>query len=113
MAIGLGSLGLLWPLTGLLGLTDLLGAATRSAVLVIIIGATWIGVVGLGRLARPVVMLALTGLVAGTLMALAAMTLGDVSGGRIGLVAIWTIVGQALLGTVAGVLALGVQKVRA
>lgn len=112
LVIGLGSLGLLWPLTGLLGLTDLLGGAVRSALLLFIIGATWVGVVGLGRLARPVMTLVLTGVVAGIFMALAAVLLGDAGGARAILVAIWTIAGQGLLGTITGLLALSVQRVR-
>ena len=113
LVIGLGSLGLLWPLTGLLGLTDLLGGAPRVFLLLGIIGGTWVGVVGMGRLARPIATLTLAGVLAGVFITLTAVILGDASGGRSLMVAIWTIAWQSLFGVVAGALALAVQRVRA
>lgn len=113
LVIGLASLGLLWPLTGLLGLADLLGGATRAFLLLVIIAMTWVGVVGMGRLARPIATLALAGVMAGIFITLTAVILGDISGGRSVMVAIWTISWQSLFGVVAGALALGVQRVRA
>lgn len=94
-------------------MADLLGGATRAFLLLVIIAMTWVGVVGMGRLARPIATLALAGVMAGIFITLTAVILGDISGGRSVMVAIWTISWQSLFGVVAGALALGVQRVRA
>lgn len=112
LVIGLGSLALLWPLTSALGLHELLGGGARAALLLAVIAAVWIGVVGLGRVARPVMTLTLAGVVAGALVALTALVLGDASGVRAVLVTIWSVTWQVLMGVVTGVIAHGIQQVR-
>lgn len=112
LVIGLGSLALLWPLTSALGLHELLGGGPRAALLLAVVAAVWIGVVGLGRVARPMATLSLTGLVAGVLVALAALVLGEASGVRAVLVTLWSITWQVVMGVVTGAIAHGIQQVR-
>lgn len=63
LILGLASLALLWPLTALTGL-----GGTGAPRALLILGATaviWLGVVGFGRVARPVLTLTLTGVAYG------------------------------------------------
>lgn len=113
LVLGLGSMALLWPLTALTGIGGT--GAPRALAIVGFTALVWIAVVGFGRVARPVLTLTLTGVVFG----LVAMAASIVFGG-VGLpgedAAAWTVVPalamDAFWGFVAGVLALGVQKIR-
>lgn len=104
---GLASLVLLWPITGLLGLGS---GAPRALILIALIGVTWIGVVGLGRVPRPVLVLALTGLAGGAITLVLAAVLGGT--GRPWWTHLVALGMDALWGTIAGLLALAVQQLR-
>lgn len=103
--LGLGVLALLWPLTGILGFD---GPGRAVLVLVTTLGA-WIGVVGFGRVPRPVLTLTLTGLAYGVfyLVAIAIVVT------PLAFFAWYTVAATAGLGALAGLAALGVQKVLA
>jgi hypothetical protein len=115
---GLSALALLWPLTGL---TGVLGTgAPRAFAIIGITAAVWIGVVGLGRVPRPVLTLTLTGVAYG-LVAVAVGQLVPVLGGfggpgGTGVGPAWTIipalVNDAFWGALAGLAAAGVQRLR-
>ncbi|WP_285103553.1 hypothetical protein [Promicromonospora sp. MEB111] len=115
LVAGLSALALLWPLTGL---TGALGSGGPRALAIIgITAAVWIGVVGLGRVPRPVLTLTLTGLAYG-LVATAIGTLVPVlSGfGGPGGGPAWTLVPalafDTMWGALAGIAAAGVQRLR-
>ncbi len=114
---GLGALVLLWPLTTLTGIADAIGAPARAVLVVGLIGAAWIGVVGLGRLPRPVLTLTLTGMAGGVYLLLADLLAGAGVSGGLGLVALPFLLldlvgGGALWGVLAGLVAAGVQRLR-
>lgn len=112
---GLSALALLWPLSGLTGVlgTD----APRAFIILGITAAVWIGVVGLGRVPRPVLTLTLTGAAYGLVAAaigLLVPALGGFAPGSTG--PAWTIVPALLVdasfGAVTGLAAAGVQRLR-
>lgn len=110
---GLASMALLWPLTGLTGIGG--AGAPRALAIVGLTAVVWIGVVGFGRVPRPVLTLTLTGLAFGV-VALAVSTLfGGVGIGGEGAAA-WTAVPALAMdagwGALAGLVALGIQKAR-
>lgn len=118
VVVGLATLALLWPLTGL---TGVLGTGAPRAFAVIgITAAIWIGVVGLGRVPRPVLTLTLTGvaygLVAVALGQLVPALAGFGGPGGSGVEPAWTIVpmliNDAFWGALAGLAAAGVQRLR-
>ncbi|GAA4691003.1 hypothetical protein APR04_002867 [Promicromonospora umidemergens] len=112
---GLAALALLWPLAGL---TGALGTgAPRALTIIGITAVVWIGVVGLGRVPRPVLTLTLTGVAYGLVahaVALLVPVLGGLGGPGGG--PLWTIVPALLLdamwGALAGLAAAGVQRLR-
>lgn len=116
---GLAALFLLWPLTGLTGLTGLLGTGAPRALLIIgLTAVVWIGVVGLGRVPRPVLTLTLTGLAYGLLAHAAGLlfpVLAGFGGPGTGAPA-WTLLFALAMdagwGALAGLVAAGVQRVR-
>ncbi|MFC0675148.1 hypothetical protein [Brachybacterium hainanense] len=101
---GLASMTLLWPLTALLGMG---AGAARSLVLLGVIGLTWILSVGLARVPRPVLVLALVGVLGGAVQLVVAAALGGGPPWWAHLVALGT---DALWGAIAGLLALGLQR---
>lgn len=107
--LGLGSLALLWPLTALL-LPDG-GGVPRALAILAVTTLVWVGVVGLGRVPRPVLTLTLTGLVFG-IVAAAVSALVGVDGDR----PAWALVPALALDTAwgagAGVVAAAVQRAR-
>lgn|GEM_PF-1524195 len=112
LVAGLASTALLWPLTGLTGVGGT--GAPRALGIVALTAAVWIGVVGFGRVPRPVLTLTMTGLASGV-VALAVSTL--FGGGGLGSgAAAWTAIPALAMdvgwGALAGVVALGVQRVR-
>jgi hypothetical protein len=113
LILGLGSLALLWPISFLLGFGT---GAPRALVLITIIGLTWIGVVGLGKVPRPVLVLTLTGVGYGVItMIVSAVLGGEFLGGegRPWWTHVFALATDALWGLLAGLLALAVQKIRA
>ncbi len=114
---GLGALMLLWPLTSLTGVADLIGAPARAIAVMAVIGAACVGVVGLGGLPRPILTLVLTGMAGGGYLLLADLFVGmGVAGGvsalAVPFVLLELIGGGALWGGLAGLVAAGVQKLR-
>lgn len=114
---GLGALVLLWPLTSLTGVADLIGAPARAIGVVAIIGTAWVGVVGLGGLPRPILTLVLTGMVGGGYLVAVDLFvgMGIGSGASVlvaGIILLELIGGGALWGALAGLVAAGVQKLR-
>ncbi|MBE1875799.1 hypothetical protein [Myceligenerans pegani] len=109
---GLACLALLWPLTALTGLGS---GAPRALAIVGITGAVWIGVVGFGRVARPVLTLTLTGLAFGVLTILLSLVFAGIDGAGPGGAA-WTalpaLAMDAFWGFLAGLIALGIQRAR-
>lgn len=110
LIIGLASLALLWPLTALWEFGQ---GAPRALALLGLTAAVWIGVVGVGRIPRPVLTLTLTGVLHGLL----GLLLGGVitGGGPFGgPAALWlllpSLARDAGIGALLGLVALGVQK---
>jgi hypothetical protein len=114
LALGLGSLALLWPLAELIGLSDAIGRLTTALVLFAVVAIVWIGTVGFCRVPRPVLTLTLAGAVYGGFLVAFAAAFGthrDFGGVLAVGVALFEIGRSALLGSIAGVLARAVQKV--
>jgi len=113
LVAGLASMALLWPLTGLTGLGGT--GAPRALGIVALTAVVWIGVVGFGRVPRPVLTLTMTGLASGVVALLVSTLFGGVGLGGEGAAA-WTAVPALAMdagwGALAGVVALGVQKAR-
>lgn len=113
LVAGLASMALLWPLTGLTGIGGT--GAPRALGIVALTAVVWIGVVGLGRVPRPVLTLTMTGLASGVVTLLVSTLFGGVGLGGEGAAA-WTAVPALAMdagwGALAGVVALGVQKAR-
>lgn len=118
LILGLASLAVLWPLTGLWGLGQ---GASRALTLLALTGAVWIGVVGVGRVRHPVLTLTATGILHGLLL----LGLGGVLAGSGPLLAgdgpfdgparllllLPSLAMDAGIGALLGVVALGVQTV--
>ncbi|MFB7796752.1 hypothetical protein [Isoptericola sp. NPDC056134] len=113
LVAGLASMALLWPLTGLTGIGGT--GAPRALGIVALTAVVWIGVVGFGRVPRPVLTLTMTGLASGVVILLVSTLIGGVGPGGEGAAA-WTAVPALAMdagwGALAGVVALGVQKAR-
>ncbi|MFJ3406611.1 hypothetical protein [Promicromonospora sp. NPDC090134] len=114
LVAGLSALALLWPLTGL---TGALGTgAPRALTIIGLTAAVWIGVVGLGRVPRPVLTLTLTGLAYGLVATLIGTLVPVLSGFGPGGGPAWTLVPALALdtmwGALAGLVAAGVQRLR-
>ncbi|MEL7978166.1 hypothetical protein AAG589_20030 [Isoptericola sp. F-RaC21] len=118
LVAGLASMALLWPLTGLTGIGGT--GAPRALGIVALTAVVWIGVVGLGRVPRPVLTLTMTGLASGVVTLLVSTLVGGVGLGGVGPggdgAAAWTAIPALAMdagwGALAGVVALGVQKGR-
>lgn len=108
-------MALLWPLTGL---TGVLGTgAPRALVIIGVTAAVWIGVVGLGRVPRPVLTLTLTGVAYGVVAHAIGLLIPALGGfGGPGGGPAWTIIpallSDAFWGALAGLAAAGVQRLR-
>ncbi|REJ05103.1 hypothetical protein DY023_10995 [Microbacterium bovistercoris] len=111
LILGLASLSLLWPLTTLLGVGN---GAPRALMILGVTAAVWVGMVGFGRVRRPVLTLTITGLVYGFIaLVLAGITPGG--GGPFGDTAsLWGLIPGLIMnagvGALVGLLALAVQK---
>ncbi|MFE5290656.1 hypothetical protein ACFQ8T_00625 [Isoptericola sp. NPDC056618] len=113
LVAGLASMALLWPLTGLTGIGG--AGAPRALAVVALTAVVWIGVVGFGRVPRPVLTLTMTGLASGVVGLLVSTLVGGVGLGGEGAAA-WTALPALAMdagwGALAGLVALGVQKAR-
>jgi hypothetical protein len=112
VVLGLGSLALLLPLADLTGLRAVLGPAPSALLLFGVVTATWIGVVGLGRVPRPVLTLTLAGCVFGVvlvILSVALRTLPDVDGHLLVIGAAFEIARSTGLGALAGLIATALQ----
>lgn len=113
LVVGLGGLALLWPLAQLTGVPDAIGRPTTVLLNVVVVATVWVGGVGLSRV-PPVLTLTLAGAVYGTVLAIVSLSLRlRPAGAEAALVLLgagFEIVRSTLLGAVAGVLALGVQR---
>lgn len=114
LVAGLSALALLWPLTGL---TGALGTgAPRALAIIGVTAAVWIGVVGLGRVPRPVLTLTLTGLAYGLVATVIGTLVPVLSGFGPGGGPAWTLIPalafDTMWGALAGVAAAGVQRLR-
>ncbi|MBX6751275.1 MAG: hypothetical protein IRY85_16690 [Micromonosporaceae bacterium] len=116
LVLGLGSLALLWPLAHLTGVSDAIGQPAAPLLILAFVGAVWIGVVGFGRVPRPVLTLALAGAAYGMVLIL----MGAIFGERaeraslpLSVIAALFELGQAtVLGAVIGLVALAIQSRR-
>src|SRR5699024_10377934 len=111
LIVGLSSLALLWPLTGL---WPVLGEGPpRAFILIGITGAVWIGTVGFARVARPVLTLTSCGAAHGFINLAPARLLagtGAMSAGPAMLMAFIPILAVgAVVGALAGLAAAGIQ----
>lgn len=109
LIIGLASLSLLWPLTSQWQLGQ---GPLRAALILSVTAVVWIGVVGVGRIPRPVLTLTLTGVLHGAIgMVVGWVIPGDGPGG--GLAALWlmlpALATSAGTGALLGLVALAVQ----
>ena len=115
VVLGLGALALLFPLTELTGLRDALGSAPTALLLFGGVSATWIGVVGFGRVPRPVLTLTLAGTAFGVVLVALSVTLQTlpaVDGALVLLGAVLEVVRSTVLGALAGLLAAAIQPRR-
>jgi hypothetical protein len=111
LVAGLASTALLWPLTGLTGIGGT--GAPRALAIIAVTAVVWIGVVGFGRVPRPVATLTLTGLAFGVVtMAVSTLFGGIGTGGAAAWTAIPALAMDAGWGAIAGVIALGIQRAR-
>ncbi|MGI6877466.1 hypothetical protein [Microbacterium sp. gxy059] len=101
LVVGLAALALLWPLTGVLGA----GGVGRAVAVIAVTLLVWIGVVGLGRIPRPVLTLTTTGAAYGVIYLVAIAVIAS----PLALLAWYTVVATAALGALAGLAAWGVQ----
>lgn len=108
LILGLSSLALIWPLTAFMGWGD---GGPRALVIIGLIAATWIGVVGLARVRRPVLTLTLVGVGYGAIALVVATVLGSFDR------PLWTVlvalVLDAFWGAIAGLIAFAIQTPRA
>jgi hypothetical protein len=113
VALGLGSLALLFPLAELTGLREALRPAPTVVLLFGVVIATWIGVVAFGRVPRPVLTLTLAGAVFGVVLVALPVTLRrlpDVDGRLLVLGAVLEIARSVVLGALAGLLAAALRR---
>jgi membrane associated rhomboid family serine protease len=112
VALGLGSLALVWPLAELTGLSDAIGQPTMAFALFGLVALAWIGTVGFCRVPRPVLTLTVAGAVYGGILVALSVAFGthpDLGILAVG-VAFFEIVRSALLGGIAGLIARALQK---
>ncbi|WP_413450398.1 hypothetical protein AA0Y32_06980 [Georgenia phoenicis] len=115
LVLGLGALALIRPLARINGLADAIGSPAGPILLTVLITGAWVAIVGLSRVARPVITLTLAGLAYGVYViplsaALSTMLDGTLEGPVATPLAIVPLLAtNAAWGALAGVLALGVQ----
>lgn len=116
IALGLGSLALLWPLVELTGVGDALGRPATPLAILAAVALTWVAVVGLGRVPRPVLTLTITGVTYGALVIVMGSVFGDrgeqVRGVVSVIAGVFELAQGAACGAVIGLVALAVQRLR-
>ena len=118
LVLGLGAVALVRPLARITGATDSLGTPTGPLLLTGLVTLVWVGVVGLGRVPRPVLTLVLAGLAYGIyIIPLSAVLSTALTGTLQGPVAtpiavVPILITNALWGLLAGLLALAAQHLR-
>lgn len=116
LVLGLGSLALLWPLAHLTGVSDVIGQPATALSILAFVALVWIGVVGFGRVPRPVLTLTLAGTTYGLLIILLGAIFGEraerVSGLISVVAALFELVQSTVLGSLIGLVALAVQNGR-
>ena len=116
LVLGLGSLALLWPLAHLTGVSDAIGQPATALSILAFVALVWIGVVGFGRVPRPVLTLTLAGTTYGVLIILVGTIFGEraerASGVLSVIAALFELVQSTALGAVLGLVALVVQSAR-
>lgn len=114
LVAGLGGLALLWPLARLTGAAGVLGPLATTVLNAVVVAVVWIGVVGLGRVPRPVLTLTLAGAAYGiVLVSVPAVLQPDEVGPGTLLVAAVGTARSAALGALAGLAALLLQRIGA
>lgn len=112
LVAGLGGLALLWPLAELTGMVDALGVSTAWLLVGGTVMVVWVGGVGLGRVPRPVLTLALAGVVYGLVIVALVLVLGleriGVASTAMGVAV--ELIRSTVQGVVAGLLAGFVQR---
>lgn len=112
LVAGLGGLALLWPLAELTGMVDALGVSTAWLLVGGTVMVVWVGGVGLGRVPRPVLTLALAGVVYGLVIVALVLVLGleriGVASTAVGVAV--ELIRSTVQGVVAGLLAGFVQR---
>lgn len=118
LVLGLGALALIRPLARITGLADAMGSPTGPLVLTVLVTVAWVAIVGLGRVARPVLTLTLAGIAYGVyIIPLSAVLSALLDGMLQGPLAtpfaiVPVLLTNAAWGALAGVLALAVQAAR-
>lgn len=111
LMLGLASLSLLWPLTALWQIPQ---GPVRAVTILLVTAAAWIGVVGIGRIPRPVLTLTLTGVLHGLIgLVLGLLIPGEgpsVGPGSLVLL-LPALLTSAAAGALLGLVALGLQAV--
>ncbi|GAA5144645.1 hypothetical protein GCM10025768_00680 [Microbacterium pseudoresistens] len=107
LILGLSSLSLLWPLTALLGFDD---GGPRALLIIAVIALTWVGVVGFGRVPRPLLVLTLVGVGHGLITMIVSAVMGG--GERPFFTYLVALVLDAFWGLLAGVVAFAIQQMR-
>ena len=115
LVLVLGLLPLTLGLPRHVGLSSLLGPTGGSVLLFVLVTLAWVGVVGWGRRPAPVATLTLTGLAAGCYLVAISATFLVLAGDQplyvlAGLIIV--LVALTLWGSLAGLLALAVQRIR-
>lgn len=114
LVAGLAAMALLWPLTGLTGVGG--DGPGRAFAIIGVTAVVWVGVVGFGRVPRPVATLTLTGLAFGIVAVAMSLIVGGtglLGDGAAGWTVIPALAMDTFWGFVAGLLALAVQRARA
>lgn len=109
--LGLASLSLLWPLTALWQIEQ---GPPRAVAIMLVTALTWSGVVGIGRVPRPVLTLTLTGVMHGLIGLVLGLLLpgqGPAAGPGSLVLLLPSLLTSAVAGALLGVVALGVQSV--
>lgn len=118
LVTGLAALALIRPLFSIVGLTDLLGKPVTPIALTIAISLAWVLIVGLSRVASPILTLVAAGLVYALMATLLSAVLSPILTGELQgplampLAIVPMLLTNALWGFLAGVLAQLVQRMR-
>lgn len=118
LALGLGAFGLIRPVLNITGVAEDLGKPLTPVLVTIGISLVWIAIVGLSRVAEPVVTLLIAGIVYGVLAIIVSAILSPILLGELhGPLAnpssiVPVLLVNAVWGLIAGLLAPGVRRLR-